>query len=272
MPAASPAGPAPTMRTSKTDMKRSWHRRMHRMPNADTNRPTHCAFCDDRRDFGRYSISTLLTMATGRPGITTVSCPAGVRASSDSPSRLTWLTAAGSRDEDLFASRGRDRLQAARAGAAADAIKEVGRAPELRLHGGTLDQVPFHAQHANHRVVLRVAFAALGLRFGVRVARVQIERQRRLARVRRNRYHDAQRRIGAGRHVAEATDRLRAHPDQRRTANLRRRRLGDGRRGFGRRFLHRRFPLLRPAQPDVVVRATAAISANSQPTRLMPSV
>ena len=80
---------------------------------------------------GRYSNSRLLTIATGRPGMTAVSWPAGVIASSVSPSRLTSSTPAGTVMIDLLASGGRDRFEAARAGAAADPIEEVGRRAEL---------------------------------------------------------------------------------------------------------------------------------------------
>ena len=52
-------------------------------------------------------------MATGRPGRTTVSWPAGVIASSVSPSRLTSSTSAGTVDDDLLAPDRRDGLQPA---------------------------------------------------------------------------------------------------------------------------------------------------------------
>ena len=86
-----------------------------------------------RGGFGRYSTFTLLTIATGRPGVA-VSWPAVVVASSTSPSRLTWSTSAGIVDDHLLVADRRHGLHAARTRAAGDALVQIRRRPELALH------------------------------------------------------------------------------------------------------------------------------------------
>src|SRR4029453_14526780 len=147
----------------------------------------------------------LLTIATGRPGMTAVSCPAGVIASSVSPSSETCSTPGGTSTIPVSPRAGGGAgFQPPRPAAPADAIEEIRGRPELRLDRAARQQIARHRQRADPGAVAGVRLAALDLVFGVEMARVQIERERAPAAVRRQADDDALLRIAARRHVAEA--------------------------------------------------------------------
>ena len=170
---------------------------------------------------GRYSIITLLTIATGRPADAD-SRPAGVNASSTSPSRLTWSTPAGMVMRDRLIAHRRHGLDAAGTCAAGDPLVDVLRGSELGLHAGAIEQLALHGQHPDDRGVPGIAAAGPRLFLGIGVPVVEIEPERRVPGVRRDGDQHALRRVAAGDHEAILGAGAHACAEAFRTADFRR--------------------------------------------------
>ena len=107
-------------------------------------------------------------------------------------------------DDDRLGARRRHGLDAARSGAAADAIEQVLLGPELAQHHRAIDQRVVHRQHADGGGVFPIGLLELHELRRIGVPVVQLERNRHRAAMRWNGDEHPLLGVVAGQHVAEA--------------------------------------------------------------------
>ncbi len=153
---------------------------------------------------GLNSSITLLMLAIGRPGLVKLST--AVRTHHRqllAQHRHLLANICRQLDDDRLGARRRHGLDAARSGAAADAIEQVLLGPELAQHHGAVDQRVVHRQHADGGGVFPVGLFELHELRRIGVPVVELEGNRDRATMRRNGDEHPLFGVVAGQHVAE---------------------------------------------------------------------